>query len=159
MADRRTDIITNLERSLEDSISFFKSLTPAELGLQVYAEDPFWTVKQVLAHFIAIERSMQWLFKDMLSGGPGTPENFDLDHYNRTQPAKLDELSMDELVVQFSSVRQDTIAIVREMSEQDFDREGRHAFHGHGKLERFIRWTYEHMRIHENDIDKVLKKM
>jgi len=60
---------------------------------------------------------------------------------------------------QFSSVRQDTIAIVRGMSEQNFDREGRHAFHGHGKLERFIRWTYEHMRIHENDIDKVLKKM
>jgi hypothetical protein len=38
------------------------------------------------------------------------------------------------------------------MSDADFDREGRHAFHGHGKLERFIRWTYEHVNLHLDDI-------
>ena len=156
MTSRRTDIIKELEKGLEDSITFFKSLRPDELSLQVYQDGACWTVKQVLAHFITIERTMHWLFNNILSGGSGSPEDFDVERFNRTQPAKLDGLTVDELIEQFRSVRQDTISIVREMSENDLDREGLHAFHGHGKLERFICWAYEHVRIHEKDIRKVL---
>jgi len=46
---------------------------------------------------------------------------------------------------------------VKGMTEQDFNREGMHAFHGHGKLERFITWAYEHVDIHEDDIRKALQ--
>jgi hypothetical protein len=63
MTDRRSDIIKKLEKSLEDSIALYKSLQPGELSAMVYQGDASWTVKQVLAHFITIERSMQWLFK------------------------------------------------------------------------------------------------
>ena len=55
-------------------------------------------------------------------------------------------------------MRHETIRIVREMQEEDLDREGMHAFHGKGKLDRFIRWAYEHARIHEKVIRKVLGK-
>ena len=58
--------------------------------MMVYEGDPGWTVQQVLAHFIAIERAMQWLFKDILVGGPGSPEDFDIDRFNPTQPRKAD---------------------------------------------------------------------
>jgi hypothetical protein len=95
---------------------------------------------------------MHWLFNNILSGGPGSPEDFDFERFNRTQPIKLDELNVDELIREFRSVRKKTISMVMEMSEDDLDREGLHAFHGHGKLERFIRWAYEHVQIHENDI-------
>jgi hypothetical protein len=44
------------------------------------------------------------------------------------------------------------------MQEEDLDREGMHAFHGKGKLDRFIRWAYEHARLHEDDIREVLGK-
>ena len=154
MTDRRTHIIAGLQKNLEDSIVFFRSLSPDELGIQVYQDGAKWTVKQVLAHFVTIEGTMQWLFKDILAGGPGSPEDFDVDRFNRSQPKKLDGLSMDELITQFKSVRQETISIVKAMSDADFDREGRHAFHGHGKLERFSRWTYEHVQIHLDDIQK-----
>lgn len=154
MADRRTDI---LEKGLEDSIAFFKALKPSELNIQVYQDDPFWTAKQVLAHFITIEQSTHWLFKNILSGGTGAPEDFDIERFNRTQPVKLDGLVIHELIRKFTSVRQDTISIVKEMSESDLDREGRHPFHGQGKLERFISWAYEHVSLHENDIRKKLK--
>jgi hypothetical protein len=157
MTDRRSDIIKKLEKSLEDSIALYKSLQPGELSAMVYQGDASWTVKQVLAHFITIERSMQWLFKNMLSGGSGSPKDFDIDKFNRTQPMKFYGLAVDELIEQFKSVRQDTISIVSGMDENDLDREGLHAFHGHGRLERFIRWAYEHVRIHENDIRKVLQ--
>jgi len=156
MNSRREDIIKELRNNEEEIISFFKGLNPGQLGMMVYAEDPGWTVRQVLAHFITIERAMQWLFNDILAGGPGSPEDFDIDRFNRTQPRKLDGLSLDELFEKFRLVRQDTIAIVAGMEDKDLDREGRHAFHGHGKLERFIVWAYEHARLHLEDIRKIL---
>ena len=152
MTNRRADIIANLDKNVEDAIGLFKSLKPNDLNFQLYQDGACWTVKQVLAHFITIEQSMHWLFNNILSGGPGSPEDFDFERFNRTQPIKLDELNVDELIRKFRSVRQKTISMVKEMSEDDLDREGLHAFHGHGKLERFIRWAYEHVQIHENDI-------
>ena len=114
-------------------------------------------MQQVLAHFTAIERSMQSLFRNILAGGPGAPPDFDFERYNRSQTGKYDGLTLDELIERFRAVRQETIRIVREMQEEDLDREGMHAFHGHGQLDRFIRWAYEHVRIHEDDIRKALK--
>ena len=156
MADRRAAIIEGLEKGCEDSIAFFKSLTAEELTAQVYQDGAKWTARQVLAHFITVERSMHWLFKNIASGGSGSPENFDIERFNRTQTSKLDGLTLDELISQFKAVRKDTISFIRELSEDDLDREGLHAFHGHGKLERFIRWAYEHTRIHENEIRQAL---
>lgn len=157
MTDRRTEIIAKLEENLKNTTSFFRSLSDDQLGVQVYTDGAEWTVKQVLAHFITIERSMHWLFKDILSGGSGSPDDFDVDRFNLTQTKKLDGLTVEELIEQFRSVREGTIAIVIGMTEQDFKLEGMHAFHGHGKLERFIIWAYEHVRIHEDDIRKALQ--
>jgi len=146
MTDPRTRIIAKLEENIKNTTSFFRSLSGEQLSVQVYTDGAEWTVKQVLAHFITIERSMHWLFKDILSGGSGSPDDFDVDRFNLTQTKKLDGLSVEELIERFRSVREDTIAIVRGMTEQDFSREGMHAFHGYGKLERFIIWAYEHVR-------------
>jgi DinB superfamily len=157
MNNRRTEIIAELEKNREDTLAFFRSLSPPELGIQVYQDGAEWTVQQVLAHFITIEGSMQRLFKDILSGGPGSRVDFDVERFNRTQPQKLDGKSIDELIAQFNAVREETISIVSAMSDADFDREGRHAFHGHGKLERFIRWAYEHIQIHLEEMHKVLQ--
>ena len=157
MVDRRTKIIADLEKGLDASIALFKSFKPSELNVRVYEEEPFWTVKQVLAHFITIEKSMKWLFKNMLAGGPGSPEDFDIERFNRTQPPKYDGFTIDELLLKYGAVRDETISIVRGMSESDLDREGRHPFHGQGTLERFITWAYEHVSLHEKDIRKALK--
>jgi len=157
MVSIRDGIIAELRNNEEEIITFYKDLNFVQLGMIVYPEDPGWTVQQVLAHFITIERSMQLLFKDILAGGPGSPEDFDLDRFNLTQPRKLDGLSLDELLGKFRSVRRDTITLVEGMEDKDLDREGRHAFHGRGKLERFIVWTYEHARLHLDDIRKILQ--
>jgi hypothetical protein len=157
MTGHRDAIAAELEKGMEETVSFFRSLSLGELRAQVYQDGAQWTVQQVLAHFIAIERSMHWLFKDILSGGQGSPPDFDVNRFNLTQTRKYDGLALDELIDRFKAVRKETIRIVREMKEEDLDREGMHAFHGKGKLDRFIRWAYEHARIHEDDIRKVLK--
>ena len=159
MTDRRDAIAGELEKGLAETVSFFKSLSPSELRAQVYQDGAQWTVQQVLVHFGAIERSMHRLFTNILAGGPGAPPDFDFERYNRSQTRKYDGLTLDELIDRFTEVRQETIRIVREMQEEDLDREGMHAFHGHGRLDRFIRWAYEHVRIHEDDIREALKKI
>jgi hypothetical protein len=157
MTDRRAEITAELSQGLAETVSLFQSLGPEEIQTRVYQDGAQWTVQQVLAHFIAIERSMHRLFHDILSGGRGAPADFDVDRYNLTQTRELDGLSLDQLIERFRAVRQETIRIVREMEEEDLDREGMHAFHGHGRLDRFIRWAYEHARIHETDIRKRIK--
>ena len=155
MADRRDEIAGELERGMAETVSLFKSLSPENLRMKLYQDGAQWTVQQVLAHFTAIERSMHRLFKDILAGGPGAPPDFDFERYNLSQTRKYDGLTFDELIERFKEVRQETIRIVREMKEEDLDREGLHAFHGRGKLDRFIRWAYEHVRLHEDDVRQV----
>ena len=140
MSNRRDAIAAELLKNLSETVSLYKSLSPNELQTQIYPDGAQWTVQQVLAHLFTIEGSMHKLFNNMLSGGPGAPPDFDFERFNRTQPAKYADLTLDELIGRFTTVRQETIRIVREMKEEDLDREGRHAFHGHGKLDRFIRW-------------------
>jgi hypothetical protein len=156
MSTRKSVIIEDLEKESRKTVAFYRSLQPEQLSLQVYHGEPYWNVRQVLAHFITIERSMQWLFLNMLEGGAGSPEDFDLDRYNRNQPAKLDGFSLDDLIARFTAVRRETIAIVDGMEDTDLEREGRHVFFGHGKLERFVSWASEHERRHKEDVRKAL---
>ena len=158
MANRRELLIRELEKSLRESVAFFKGLSSAELKTRVYQDGAQWTVQEILAHFITIERSMHWLFKDILAGGRGSPPDFDIERFNRTQPRKFEGLALHELIEKFQAVRTGTVEILRAMKEEDLDREGVHAFHGHGRLERFIRWAYEHARLHVDDARKALGK-
>lgn len=155
--DRRQNVINALHQGLDSSVAFFRSLTPEQLNREIYHDGARWTARQVMAHFVTIERSMHWLFKDILAGGEGSPKDFDVERFNKSQTAKLDGVAIDALIDQFKQVRHKTIAMVEAMSERDLDRQGHHAFHGKGQLERFIRWTYEHTQLHEADIRKIFQ--
>lgn len=154
--NRRSHIIASLEKNLDDMVRLFQSLTPEQQVIEVYSDGGRWTVKQVLAHFVTIEQSMHWLFNNILSGGEGSPADFDPDRFNLKQVPKLDGLTLEELLDRLREVRKATLSIVRNMSEADLDRHGFHAFHGQGTLERFIRWAYEHALLHAEDIRRVL---
>ena len=159
MKNRIEQISAALEDNLTTTIAFFEGLTPQQIETAVYQEEVHWTAKQVLAHFASIEGTMHWLFKDIQAGGPGSPPDFDVDRFNLTQVRKLDGHQISELIEKFKSVRRETISIVSQMTDADLDREGRHAFHGLGKLERFIRWAYEHVDLHIEDIRKAVEQM
>lgn len=158
MKDRRKEIIADLENGMIKTIAFFSELSPRQLETAVYEDEVKWTVRQILAHLATIETSMHWLFKDIQAGGPGSPPDFDLDRFNFAQVEKLDDQTVTDLLERFKIVRRETIAIVQQMAEADLDREGRHAFHGQGKLERFIRWAHEHVDLHIADIRQVIQK-
>ncbi len=155
---RQNEIIDALQNGLDQSLAFFRTLTPEQLATKVYPDGDGWRAKQIVAHFITIERSMHWLFRNILDGGEGSPADFDLDRFNSNQVPKIDHLPLETQLAQFKEVRTETIEIVRQMSDADLDRTGRHAFHGWGTLERFIHWAYEHARLHEDDVRQAIGK-
>jgi len=72
MTDRRTSMAAELESGLSETLALFQSLSPAELHAQVYSDGNRWTVRQGLAHFIAIEGAMHKLFRDRIGSGSGS---------------------------------------------------------------------------------------
>ncbi len=159
MEDRIADIVDRLESNRESIRSFFQPLSEKEQGVRVYEEEPGWTVRQVLAHLVTIEGSMHTLFDNILGGGTGfTADDFDVDRFNRSQPQKLDHLTLEEVLDRFASVRAKTISMAAEMDETDLNRKGNHPWHGLDKLERFVRWAYEHAGMHLKDAKQALAR-
>jgi hypothetical protein len=156
MTDRKAEIVNILEHDAEETKAFFANLSAEQLSASVYQEGAAWTARQVLAHLITIEQSMQRLFENILAGKPEASKDFEIERFNRSQPRKLDGLMLTELIARFQEVRSQTIAKVRGMAETDLDREGIHPFHGPGHLERFVRWAYEHCQGHLNDTRRAI---
>lgn len=158
MTERTDEIVSRLAEAAVETVVLFRSLTPAQQERVVHGESETpWRARDLLAHFVTIERSMHQLFADMLAGGPGTGEDFDLERFNRSQVAKLADASLESLIAQFEEVRAETIRMVGSMQDRDLERVGRHPFHGQGRLERFVRWANEHTALHEAELRDTLE--
>jgi hypothetical protein len=131
---------------------YFKDLAPDQWNLVVYSEGASWTVRQILAHIVAAESSMARLVKDILAGGKGTPENFDLDAYNERKVAGLSSAAVDDLLDQYTRLRSEFASLVRQMSIDDLAKTGRHPFLGIASLEEIVKLFYRHNQIHLRDI-------
>jgi hypothetical protein len=99
---------------------------------------------------------MTRLVENILDGGPGSPEDFNLDVYNERQVASLSNVAVDGLLDQFSISRGKTVDLVDKISERDLTRRGRHPFLGIATLEDIIKLIYRHNQIHLRDIKRVL---
>ncbi len=160
MSDRRDHIAARLGERGAETLAIFMTLGPDEWDSPVYPADdagaPLWTAREVLCHFISAERSFLALFQDVLAGGPGAPEDFDIDRFNRGQVAKMAGIPIEELLEQFAAVRAEVIAFVRALADTDLDREGRHPFFGVVSLEKALKLIYRHNALHERDMRRAL---
>ncbi len=124
----------------------------------IYAEGALWSVKDLLAHFVATESGMRRLLEDVLSGGAGSPDDFDLNAYNARKVASLKDATPDELLTQFSRLRAASVSLVAGMSADDLNRQGRHPWLGMAPLEDIIKLMYRHNQIHQRDIRRALEQ-
>ena len=140
----------------EKTCQYFKSLAPEQWSLEIYTEGSCWSVRQILAHFVAAESGFARLVKDILAGGQGSPENFDLDAYNERKVAALESAAAEDLVNRFSLLRSEFACLVRQMSQDDLNKTGRHPFLGTASLEDIVKLLYRHNQIHLREIRKVM---
>ncbi len=157
MADTRRE--TTLKRLASEGLKtmdFFRGLSPEDLTRQVYLAGTGWSARQILCHLLNAEQAFHHLISDILLGGPGAPENMDIDAYNEDNMQVMQCEDVETILKAFAQARITTMDIVRKMHPADFDRQGRHPFLGITSLEAMIELVYRHAMIHQRDIRRVL---
>ena len=135
---------------------FFGALSPEQWGRTLYTDGAQWTVRQVLAHFTITEFGIRSLMLNILAGGSGVPQDFDLNGYNERKVSGLEEAAPDALLAKYRLERQATIDWVGGLAPADLLKTGRHPWLGVAPLEEMIQLMYRHNQIHQRDIRKLL---
>jgi hypothetical protein len=156
MTDTPAFLSNRLRVEGEKTIAFFKALPKNQWKLSVYTEGTVWKVRDVLAHFVTTERGFLQLFEDIVAGGSGVQEDFDIDRYNAGQQKKTQVFTAEELLAQFVAVREEMASMISLMSESDLQKQGRHPFLGITSLGEMAKMVYRHNQIHYRDIRKLL---
>jgi hypothetical protein len=156
MEDTPQRLVERLSKEGEKVSAYYEGLFPQDWDLQVYSEGSGWTIRQILVHFNVTETSNTRLIRDILSGGRGAPETFDLNAFNEQTVANWKRLSSGELLGRFAASRQKTIELVRGLSEADLKKTGRHPFLGIAPLADIIKLLYLHNQTHLRDIRRIL---
>ena len=152
MTDTPDRLADRLLSEGEKTLQFFNELMPEHWKMEIYTEGSCWSVHQILSHFVAAESSFARLVEDILAGGKGTPENFDLDAYNERKVARLNSVAAEDLISRFSILRSEFADLVRRMSQDDLAKTGRHPFLGTATLEDIVKLLYRHNQIHVREI-------
>ena len=136
----------------EKMTAFFTELSDADWNQTVYTEGETWTIRNVLVHFVTAEQGFLKLFPEIVAGGEGASEDFDIDRYNARQQEKAQELSIEELLLKYQDVREKMATWVESLSAADLAKEGRHPFLGKTTVEEMVKLVYRHNQIHYRDM-------
>jgi uncharacterized damage-inducible protein DinB len=136
---------------------YLKDLGAADWDSAVYTEGSVWTVRSIVAHIVTAERAFVRLFDGIRHGGSGVSDDFEIDRYNARQQEKMRDVSPDELLQQFQTVRSAMVSLVGGLADSDLDRQGRHPFLGVTSLRDMIKMIYIHNQTHYRDVRRALK--
>jgi DinB superfamily len=146
-------------RMLEEgqkTVEFFHSLSTDQLEIEIYADGSRWKVRQLPAHFLSTEVGIFRLIFSILDGGPGVPENFDIDRYNEKQVSGYRDQDVADILEKFIEQRRSNARFTSNMTPDDLQKEGRHPYLGIVQVSEFIKLLYRHNQIHQRDIRRVL---
>lgn len=108
------DLLSALESSMHDTLSFFRAL-PAEKWNHSYAAGK-WTIKQILQHLIDSERVFAYRALTIARGDQTPLPGFDENEFARNGNAN--DLSPNELLEEYAAVRQATLYLFKNMAEE-----------------------------------------
>lgn len=156
MTERTEYLATRLTQQRDESLALFRSLTPDQWKKVVHGDEGQWDVRTILSHFVSSEASMLKLIENILGGGTGATEDFDLNRFNSGRAAKMAEISPDDLLAQFEQTRAATTEAVLALTDDQLDMQGRHASQGMQTVEGIVKIMYKHNQLHERDIRRAL---
>ncbi|HWQ84737.1 MAG TPA: DinB family protein [Anaerolineales bacterium] len=156
MPDSAVHLAERLRVEGEKSLAFFASLPEQAWEILIYTDGSVWKLHQIIAHYASAEANFGLLIDQILAGGSGAAEDFDLNRFNRSQVGRLETLPRQELLARYKISRQDNIARVERMQPADLDRQGRHPYLGLTSLSEIIKMIYRHNQIHQREIRQIL---
>jgi len=156
MAVQRDLIRKRLREEGDKLVETFEKLTPDQWSRTIYADGMEWTLKDLLAHLCSAERAFLFYGRDILQGGVGAPEGFDVNRFNKAEVGGLRDRSAETLIADLRAVRRETIDLVGQLAEADFARQGRHPFFGMMSIDEMFKLIYRHNMMHLRDVRRVL---
>lgn len=157
MPTRKELLLNRLTDEGQKTLAFFRGLTQTQAAQRIYLDGPQWSAREVLAHLLWTERAFNAYNRDVLNGGPGVPEDFSIDGFNAEQTPQHADISLALLLSQFEHLRAETLALVAQLADADFDRVAFHPFLGHTTLEKILQLLYRHTMLHSRDVRKVFE--
>lgn len=157
MSTRKDLLLKRLTDEGQKTAAFMRWLAGGPLGQQVYTTGPEWQARDLLAHLVSTEQTFLFYTRDALAGGPGVPEDFDIDAYNAEAAAARRGAVPEEFVREFEAARAETVALVRALDEAALDRPSFHPWLGRVPLEQILKLLYRHTMLHERDVRKALE--
>jgi hypothetical protein len=151
-------IVARLTQEGKKTRDFFGALSPVDLDQQVYTDGAAWRVKDLLAHLVATEATVLDTLKSILAGGPGLPDNFDLDSFNESEVGRRSQVSSGALLDSFSADRRALVQVVQSLREADLARPGRHPWLGWTTLGEVLQLVYRHSMLHVRDARRALSR-
>lgn len=145
-----------LQAEGQRTLAFFSALAEEQWSRPVYTEGTTWTARNMLAHFVTAERGFIKLFADILAGGNGAREDFDIDRYNASNQKKAEALTPAQLLEEFRLVRAEMAGFAASLSPADLERRARHPALGYTTLEEMLKMVYLHQSMHFRDLKKAL---
>jgi len=156
-AQHERDLIQKRLRDEGDKlIKTFEGLSPGQRSLTIYTDGMEWTLTDLLAHLGSAERAFLFYGRDILKGGEGAPEGFDIDSFNNGEVGGLRERSYDQLLDDLRAVRRETIDLVGQIADADFARQGRHPFFGQMTIDEMFKLIYRHNMMHMRDLRRAI---
>lgn len=151
------ELAAKLKTEGEKIVSIFSAFSGDQWAQEIYTEGTTWTIRNVLAHLVTSERGLLKLFEQIRQGGTGAADDFSIDRYNAAMQARTSELSPAELLEQYKQVRDQSIAWVSALQEQELDIIGRHPFLQMTTIREMIKMLYIHNMTHSRDMKKAMK--
>ena len=152
MTNSPEQIVKKMSGEGEKILEFFTGLSESLWDQQLYSDGAEWSVHEVLAHIVEAEGSLFRLFSNILKGGTGVPQDFDIDRYNATQVEKLSDKTREGLLALFRERRAQMVAFVGELTPEDLEKTGNHPFLGPSSLGGMLRVFILHPNLHIRDI-------
>jgi hypothetical protein len=149
-----------LLRKMEDegtkTIAFFRAISDDQWDNPIYTDGAQWDLRQILCHFVDAEKWLRVIVEDIMTGGEGSPEGFDVDLHNAEHVGKMTDWHPEALINAFFNSRQATLELLRKATEADLKRTGRHPAMGIKSLESIAQLIYLHNKAHQRDIQRVI---
>lgn len=139
--------------------NFFRGIQDGYWDLEVYSEGAKWRIRDILSHLVGAEDGMARLIQNVLDGGEGTPEDFNLDAYNERKAREISSVDPLMLIERFENYRKETVSLISRMTVPSLDLSGRHPWLGEARIEDILKLMYRHALIHQRDIRKKIKEL
>jgi uncharacterized damage-inducible protein DinB len=151
------ELAEKLKLEGERIVAIFGRLRDEQWNAEVYTEGATWTIRNVLSHFVTAERGLVKLFEQIRQGGDGASEDFSIDRYNAAMQARTKDMTPQELLEQYKTIRAQSVAWTSGLSEEDLEKQGRHPFLGKTTIREMIKMLYIHNLTHYRDMKKALQ--